>query len=598
MKKIYILILTLTISSLSFGQTVAYTSFEEANTGSQYIDTGDPAVAHDLVNNSGQSDVDYTPGAGALEIGFDARYVPFDTPSDGLTDGDFVGVTDYAGTVGSFTDGNKGYQFSDSDGVMILEFDPVDLTAYTNIQVSLDYFFQSTGWEAADLIKIYVKDLTNNTQTDILDTEGSDIDDLNIEGTWITGNTTGLSDNINAQLVIEFASNSGSESLTVDNILFTSGAVPTMTTSGSVNNLNYVVGNGPSNEGSFTIEGTDLSADINLTAPTNFEISLTSGTGFTNAITLPQSAGSVASTVVYTRLNASLTVDTYSGDITATSTGATNKTVAVSGSVYNAATNAMKIVGVFDAQIGSATRGVEIEVLSNIPDLSIFGIGSANNGGGTDGQEFTFPAESAQTGDLIYVINSGQLSAFQAFFETNLSAYESGALSINGDDAIELFESGQVIDVFGTIDCDPNAGSSTCPEWEHTDGWAYRNSGTGPDGSTFVLNNWNISQLTSLDGTLNSNSTNPYPSANLLSLQDDTILNFAIHPNPSNGNFVNITSTGLGAIQANVFDILGKQVINATVANGRLDVSPLNTGVYIVKLTQGTATTTKKLIIQ
>ncbi|MGB2144296.1 MAG: T9SS type A sorting domain-containing protein, partial [Flavobacteriaceae bacterium] len=63
-------------------------------------------------------------------------------------------------------------------------------------------------------------------------------------------------------------------------------------------------------------------------------------------------------------------------------------------------------------------------------------------------------------------------------------------------------------------------------------------------------------------------------------------------------NFVNITSTGSGAIQANVFDILGKQVINATVANGRLDVSPLNTGVYIVKLTQGAATTTKKLIIQ
>ena len=73
---------------------------------------------------------------------------------------------------------------------------------------------------------------------------------------------------------------------------------------------------------------------------------------------------------------------------------------------------------------------------------------------------------------------------------------------------------------------------------------------------------------------------------------------FSISPNPAKRNFVNITSTGSGAIQANVFDILGKQVINATVANGRLDVSPLNTGVYIVKLTQGAATTTKKLIIQ
>ena len=73
---------------------------------------------------------------------------------------------------------------------------------------------------------------------------------------------------------------------------------------------------------------------------------------------------------------------------------------------------------------------------------------------------------------------------------------------------------------------------------------------------------------------------------------------FSISPNPAKGNFVNITSTGLGAIQASVFDILGKQVINAAVSNGRLDISPLNTGVYIVKLTQGEATTTKKLIIQ
>lgn len=73
---------------------------------------------------------------------------------------------------------------------------------------------------------------------------------------------------------------------------------------------------------------------------------------------------------------------------------------------------------------------------------------------------------------------------------------------------------------------------------------------------------------------------------------------FKLYPNPSNTGFVNISSTGSGAIQANVFDILGKQVINSAVANGRLNVSSLNTGVYIVKLTQGAATTTKKLIIQ
>jgi ribosome recycling factor len=73
---------------------------------------------------------------------------------------------------------------------------------------------------------------------------------------------------------------------------------------------------------------------------------------------------------------------------------------------------------------------------------------------------------------------------------------------------------------------------------------------------------------------------------------------FSIYPNPSNVGYVNISSTESETIQVNVYDILGKQVINAAVASGRLDISTLNTGVYIVKLTQGSATTTKKLIVQ
>ena len=73
---------------------------------------------------------------------------------------------------------------------------------------------------------------------------------------------------------------------------------------------------------------------------------------------------------------------------------------------------------------------------------------------------------------------------------------------------------------------------------------------------------------------------------------------FKLYPNPAKSGYVNISSTESETIQVNVYDILGKQVINAAVASGRLDVSTLNTGVYIVKLTQGTATTTKKLIVQ
>ena len=112
--------------------------------------------------------------------------------------------------------------------------------------------------------------------------------------------------------------------------------------------------------------------------------------------------------------------------------------------------------------------------------------------------------------------------------------------------------------------------------------FALRQADSSMDES-IIIDNLTVSQTFS--ETLSSNTVS-------------TMTDFNLYPNPAKSDFVNITSTGSETVQANVFDILGKQVLNAAVANGRLDVSPLNTGVYIVKLTQGAATTTKKLIIQ
>lgn len=232
MKKITLLA-AFFISGATIAQTlevVAGTSFEEEPivegvNDLQYVDTGDANVAHDLINNPLQTPVDQS---GGTELGVDATYTPYDTPSDGLTDGDFVGVTNFTGTVGAFTDGVQGYQIQDSDGNMIVTFETVDLSDYINNSVSIDYFLQETGWEysdgannsGSDVIRIYVNDLTNATEIDILDTNAAgDIDDQGIEDMWITG-TTDLPNNIDAQLVIEFRSNSSSEAMFIDNIIF------------------------------------------------------------------------------------------------------------------------------------------------------------------------------------------------------------------------------------------------------------------------------------------------------------------------------------------------------------------------------------------
>ena len=98
--------------------------------------------------------------------------------------------------------------------------------------------------------------------------------------------------------------------------------------------FSYIEGSGPSAEQTFDVSGTNLTTDITLTAPTNYEISETSGSGFTSPITLTQTGGTVASTTIYVRLKAGLATGTYNNeDITASSTGATNKTVTCSGNV-------------------------------------------------------------------------------------------------------------------------------------------------------------------------------------------------------------------------------------------------------------------------
>ena len=71
-----------------------------------------------------------------------------------------------------------------------------------------------------------------------------------------------------------------------------------------------------------------------------------------------------------------------------------------------------------------------------------------------------------------------------------------------------------------------------------------------------------------------------------------------MYPNPTSTGFVNVVGTNDNAISVSVYDILGKQVINQTLTNNRINVSALNAGVYIVKISQNDASVTKKLVIK
>jgi len=83
-----------------------------------------------------------------------------------------------------------------------------------------------------------------------------------------------------------------------------------------------------------------------------------------------------------------------------------------------------------------------------------------------------------------------------------------------------------------------------------------------------------------------------------LAVKENELDRFSVYPNPTSLGYVNINSKNIGSFEVIVFDILGKLVVNTIVTNNKLDVSNLESGLYIMKLKQDNATVTKRLVIR
>jgi hypothetical protein len=76
------------------------------------------------------------------------------------------------------------------------------------------------------------------------------------------------------------------------------------------------------------------------------------------------------------------------------------------------------------------------------------------------------------------------------------------------------------------------------------------------------------------------------------------IAGLKIYPNPvTNGTlFVDTTTNGDKSIT--IFDLLGKQVFNTTTSSNSINIGSINTGLYIIKVTEDGKTSTSKLMIK
>ncbi len=155
----------------------------------------------------------------------------------------------------------------------------------------------------------------------------------------------------------------------------------------------------------------------------------------------------------------------------------------------------IELKGIMSLKIGGTStngRAIHMLVLEDIADLSVYGVGIANNGGGSDGREIDFPATSASAGDHILLVRDidemGLSTYFGDCFNDFAQVIPSGGVNFNGDDPVELFKDNTVIESYGDVELD-----GTGEEWEFVGTWAYKLKGV-----------WEYGQL---DCTANSTTT-------------------------------------------------------------------------------------------
>ena len=103
-------------------------------------------------------------------------------------------------------------------------------------------------------------------------------------------------------------------------------------------------------------------------------------------------------------------------------------------------------------------------------------------------------------------------------------------------------------------------------------------SNYGPGGA------WRIDNVTFSSGVLGVNQNN--------------IAGLSIFPNPVTNANLFITSDSNETKAVVIYDVLGKKVLSTSVTDQAVNVSALNSGVYIVKVTEAGKTATRKLVIK
>jgi hypothetical protein len=156
-------------------------------------------------------------------------------------------------------------------------------------------------------------------------------------GNVITKAITGLTASTQYFYVVRAYNASGtSVSSNEIDVTTSAGASPTITAPSPITLSGFSTPSGTASASqTFTVGGSNLTANLVVTAPTNYEVR-ENGTGsFGSSVSFTPASGTVATKTIEVRIAASAGVGSPSGNVVCSSTDATSQNVAVSGTVLN-----------------------------------------------------------------------------------------------------------------------------------------------------------------------------------------------------------------------------------------------------------------------
>ncbi len=191
-----------------------------------------------------------------------------------------------------------------------------------------------------------------------------------------------------------------------------------------LNDFRYMLGEGPSVAKNFTISGSNLTGDVTMTAPANFELSILPSSDYFDSDELSPVNGTLNETTVNVRLKAGLEVGEYTGNINIVC-GELSETIALTGTV----TRQPSVLTANPTSLSGFTYEYEQGGPSEVASFLISGDHLTNNVAIYPSESFevsTFPAEMFQPENpaMVYIPHSG------SFYDINITVRLKAGLEV------------------------------------------------------------------------------------------------------------------------------------------------------------------------